>query len=94
MADLYRSTFEDSRDREPVVLTPDERMHKLKSVIGAAIARKLHIEPECLHRAPKSLRLKPIELEWAMTQQADLFTFGRLVQIALALGCDVSVSAR
>jgi hypothetical protein len=94
MADLFRGSSDVRTDADPVVLTPDERMHKLKSVIGAAIARKLHTEPESLDRIPSGLRLKPFETEWAMSQQTSFFSLGRLVQIALALGCDISISAR
>lgn len=81
-------------DDDPVRLTPEQRMRKLKSVIAAAVARKLDTDPAALHRVHGGLRLKPFEIEWAVTQQTSGFTLGRLVQIALALGCDVSISAR
>jgi hypothetical protein len=95
MSDIFlRSIFQPIIDDDPVRLSPDQRMRKLKSVIAAAIARKLHTDPAALGRVHRGLRLKPFEIEWAMSQQTTFFTLGRLVQIALALGCDVSVSAR
>lgn len=93
MPDVIHSPF-DLADGDPVRLTADERMRKLKSVLAAAIARKLDTDPAALDRVHPRLRLKDFEIEWAVTQQTSGFTLGRLVQIALALGCDVSISAR
>lgn len=76
----------------PVPVSVNDRMRKLKSVLAAAIARKLDGDPAALYLADSKLRLKQAELNWLLAQQIDLFTMGRLVQIALALGCDVSLS--
>jgi hypothetical protein len=77
-----------------MVLSPDERMRSLKSVVAVAIARKLDSDPFALDRVRAELRLKPDEATWARTQQIDGFTLSRMVRIALALGCDVSIDAR
>lgn len=76
---------------EPVYLSPDARLRKLKSVVGAALARRLHTDPGSFDRIDRAIRLKPREVDWIRAQMLDGFTLSRLVLIALALGCDVSV---
>jgi hypothetical protein len=77
---------------EPVYLSPDARLRKLKSVVGTALARRLHADPESFERIDRSIRLKPREVDWIRAQMLDGFTLSRLILIALAIGCDVSVA--
>lgn len=83
-----------AEDTEAVVLSPNERIRKLKSVLATAVARKLHTDPAALERLRSTLHVKSSEIEWARSQQVDAFSLGRLVQIALAVGCTVSIDAR
>jgi hypothetical protein len=77
-----------------MLLSPDRRMRSMKSVVAAAIARRLDRDPSALDRVQTELRLKPAEPTWVRSQQIDGFTLGRMVRIALALGCDVSIDVR
>ena len=76
------------------MLSPDQRIRSLKTVLAAAVARRIYADELALHHLRRSVRLKPLEAEWVKSQQIDGFTLGRLVQIALALGCEVSIHAR
>lgn len=77
-----------------ILLSPEQRMRSLKSVVAVAIARKLDRDPYALERVQAKVRLKPAEVEWIRAQQIDLLTLSRMVRVALALGCDVSIDAR
>lgn len=77
-----------------MMVSSDQRIRGLKTVLAAAVARRICADDRALYQLRATVRLKPAEAEWARTQQIDGFTLGRLVQIALALGCDVSIHAR
>lgn len=78
-------------ERAAMDLSPDERLRRLKSIVATAIARKLDAEPAALARADSTIRIRDAETEWLRSQTYDPFTLSRLVLVALAIGCEVSI---
>lgn len=73
-------------------LSVDHQLRRLKSIVATAVARRLANDPAASEHALGRERLRPNEIEWVRDQHIDRLTLSRLIRIAVALGCKVSIS--